>query len=47
MTGFTVDVICLEHDKTNNMTCALRKDSDQPWHLPGLFIVFAVCMKNL
>ena len=34
------------HDKTNKMTCAPSKDSDQPWHLPSLIRVFAVCMKK-
>ena len=30
------------HDKTNKMTCAPSKDSDQPGHPPGLIRVFAV-----
>ena len=30
------------HDKTNNMTCAPSKDSDQPGHPPSLIRVFAV-----
>ena len=34
------------HDKTNKMTCALSEDSDQPWHMPSLIRVFAVCVKN-
>ena len=25
-----------QHDKTNKMTCAPSKDSDQPWHWPSL-----------
>ena len=31
-----------QHDKTNNMTCALSEDSDQPAHLRSLTRVFAV-----
>ena len=34
------------HDKTNKMTCAPSKDSDQPWHLPSLIRVFAVHLKK-
>ena len=34
------------HDKTNKMTCAPGKDSDQPGHLPNLIRVFAVRMKK-
>ena len=34
------------HDKTNKMTCAPSKDSDQPGHAPSLIKVFAVCMKK-
>ena len=30
------------HDKTNKMTCAPSKDSDQPGHPPSLLRVFAV-----
>ena len=32
-----------ERDKTNKMTCASSKDSDQPAHPPSLIRVFAVC----
>ena len=32
----------LQHDKTNKMTCAPSKDSDQPGHLHSLIRVFAV-----
>ena len=31
------------HHKTNKMTCAPSKDSDQPGHPPSLIRVFAVC----
>ena len=31
-----------QHDKTNNVTCAPSKDSDQPGHPPSLIRVFAV-----
>ena len=31
------------HDKTNKMTCAPSKDSDQPGHSPSLMRVFALC----
>ena len=31
----------------NKMTCAPRKDSDQPWHLPSLIRVFAICLKQV
>ena len=34
------------HDKTNKMTCASSKDSDQPGHPPSLIRVFAVRMKK-
>ena len=34
------------HDKTNRMTCAPSKDSDQPGHPPSLIRVFTVCMKK-
>ena len=30
-----------QHNKTNKMTCAPSKDSDQPVHLPKLIRVFA------
>ena len=30
------------HDKTNNMACVPREDSDQPGHMPSLIRVFAV-----
>ena len=30
------------HDKTNEMACAIREDSDQPGHPPSLIRVFAV-----
>ena len=30
------------HDKTNKMTCAPSKDSDQPRHMPNLIRVLAV-----
>ena len=33
-------------DKTNEMTCAPSKDSDQPGHPPSLIRVFAVRMKK-
>ena len=36
----------LQHDKTNKMTCAPSKDSDQPGHPPSLIRVFAVHMKK-
>ena len=36
----------LPHDKTNKMTCAPSKDSDQTGHPPSLIRVFAVHMKN-
>ena len=32
-----------KHDKTNKMTCALSKDSDQPGHSASRMIVFVVC----
>ena len=32
----------LQRDKTNQMSCAPSKDSDQPGHPPSLIIVFAV-----
>ena len=32
------------HDKTNEMTYAPSKDTDQPRHLPSLIRVPAVCM---
>ena len=35
-----------QHDKTNNVTCAPSKDSDQPGHPPSLIRVFAVRMKE-
>ena len=35
-----------QHDKTNKMTCAPSKDSDQPGHPPSLIRVFAVRMKK-
>ena len=31
-----------EHDKTNNLTGAPSKDSDQPGHPPSLIRVFSV-----
>ena len=34
------------HDKTNKITCAPSKDSDQPGHPPSLIRVFAVCLKK-
>ena len=34
------------HDKTNKMTCAPSKDSDQPGHLPSLIRVFTVHIKK-
>ena len=34
------------HDKTNNMACAPREDSDQPRHPPSLTSVFAVGLKK-
>ena len=34
------------HDKTNKMTCAPSKDSDQPWHSPSLIRVFAAHVKK-
>ena len=37
----------LPHDKTNKMTCAPSKDSDQPGHPPRLIWIFAVRMKKL
>ena len=33
-------------NKTNKMTCAPSKDTDQPGHPPSLIRVFAVCMKK-
>ena len=36
----------LAHDKTNKLTCAPSKDSDQPGHPPSLIRVFAVRMKK-
>ena len=36
-----------QHDKTNKMSCASSKDSDQPGHQPSLIRVFAVRMKKL
>ena len=36
----------LPHDKTNRLTCAPSKDSDQPGHLPSLIRVFADHMKK-
>ena len=35
-----------QRDKTNNMTCAPSKDSDQPGHPPSLIRVFTVRMKK-
>ena len=32
-----------QHDKTNKLTCAPNKDSDQPGHPTSLIRVFAVC----
>ena len=32
----------LQHEKTNKMTCAPSKDSDQPGHSLSLIRVFAV-----
>ena len=53
MSGNTILDICniqlqfeLPHGKTNKMTCAPRKDSDQPGHSPSLIRVFAVRMKK-
>ena len=34
------------HNKTNKMTCAPSKDSDQPGHPPSLIRVFTVRMKK-
>ena len=46
--GFVVTWLIYElpHDKTNKMTCALSKDSDQPVHQPSLIRVFAVRSKG-
>ena len=35
----------MPHNKTNKETCAPRKDSDQPGHLPSLIRVFSVGME--
>ena len=35
-----------QRDKTNKMTCAPSKDSDQPGHPPSLIRIFAVRMKH-
>ena len=40
-----VDIIELQHNKTNKMTCASSEDSDQPGHPPSLIRVFPVHMK--
>ena len=40
-----VDIIELQHNKTNKMTCASSEDSDQPGHPPSLIKVFPVRMK--
>ena len=46
--GCSLDKLTYEppHDKTNKMTCAPSKDSDQPGYLPSLIRVFAVRMKK-
>ena len=36
------DEIKPQHVKTNKMTCAPSKDSDQPGHLPSLIRVFTM-----
>ena len=36
----------LSHDKTSKITCAPRKNADQPVHPPSLIRVFAVRMKK-
>ena len=46
--GFSQAPTHLSHStkKTNKMTCAPSKDSDQPGHLCSLYRVFAVCSKG-
>ena len=41
-TATLIIIIEPQHDKTNNVACALSEDSDQPGHLPSLIRVFGV-----
>ena len=47
MAGTTTELFERAHDKSNKMSCAPSKDSDQPGHLPSLIRVFAVRLKKL